>query len=68
MGNIEVLTRLSFIIEQLSRAGDYNIANELMLIQLELIEERSKGWNEGFNTGYGLARRKEELTKGIAKL
>lgn len=66
--NIDLVTRLGFIIEKLSKAGDYAIANELSTIQIRLTEERSKGWNDGFNTGYGLAVRKNELTEGIGKL
>jgi hypothetical protein len=61
MQNIDMVTRLGFIIEQATKAEDFKLANELSFIQLDLIEERSKAWNEGFNTGYGLQVRRKEL-------
>jgi hypothetical protein len=63
MTNIDMVTRLGFIIEQLTKAEDYSVANELSHIQMNLIEERSKAWNDGFNTGYGLALRANDLRK-----
>lgn len=63
MKNIDMVTRLGFIIEQATRAEDYKLANELSLIQLDLIEERSRAWNEGFDTGFSLKKRQQELKK-----
>lgn len=68
MQNIDMVTRLGFIIEKLSKAGDYAIANELSEIQIKLTEDRSKGWNEGFNIGYGLALRSNQIKERIAKI
>ena len=67
MENIDMVTRLGFVIEKLNRAGDYSIANELSEIQIKLTEDRSKGWNEGFNIGYGLALRSNELKEYAAR-
>jgi hypothetical protein len=61
MKNIDMVTRLGFIIEQATRAEDYKLANELSYIQLDLIEERSRAWNEGFDTGYALSVRRKQL-------
>jgi hypothetical protein len=58
-----MVTRLGFIIEQATKAGDYQLANELSYIQLDLIEERSRAWNEGFDIGYSLKSRRRELKK-----
>lgn len=63
MKNIDMVTRLGFIIEQATKAEDYKLANELSYIQLELIEERTRAWDEGFNTGFGLKNREQELKK-----
>lgn len=63
MTNIDMVTRLGFIIEQATKAEDYKLANELSYIQLELIEERSRAWDEGFNTGYGLKVREQQFKK-----
>jgi hypothetical protein len=61
--NIDMVTRLGFVIEQATKAEDFKLANELSLIQLDLIEERSRAWDEGFNTGYGLKVRRQELKR-----
>jgi hypothetical protein len=61
MMNIDMVTRLGFIIEQATKAEDYKLANELSYIQLDLIEERTRAWNEGFNTGYGLQVRRKQM-------
>lgn len=63
MKNIDMVTRLGFIIEQATRAEDFKLANELSYIQLDLIEERTRAWNEGFNMGYGLSVREKELKR-----
>lgn len=61
MKNIDMVTRLGFIIEQAERANDLKLANELSYIQIDLIEERTKAWNEGFDTGFALKSRQREL-------
>ena len=57
----DLATKLGLVIDKLTNREEYGIANELIYIKLALIEERSKEWNEGFNTGYGLALRSNEL-------
>lgn len=63
MKNIDMVTRLGFVIEQATKAEDYKLANELSLIQLDLIEERSRAWHEGFDTGWSLKVREQEFKK-----
>jgi hypothetical protein len=63
MKNIDMVTRLGFIIEQATKAEDFKLANELSYIQLDLIEERSRAWDEGFNVGFSLQVRRQELKK-----
>ena len=67
MENIDMITRLGYVIEQLNKAGDYAMANELSHVQINLTEERSKGWNEGFNVGFGLANKQNKMSKNAAK-
>ncbi len=66
MNNIDMVTRLGFIIEQATKAEDYKLANELSYIQLDLIEERSRAWDEGFNAGYNMQVKRRQI-KDIVK-
>lgn len=58
-----MVTRLGFIIEQAEKAEDFKLANELSYIQLDLIEERLRAWNEGFNAGHALQSRRQALKR-----
>jgi len=62
MTNIDVATQLGFIIAKLERAEEFGLANELSMIHLKLVDERTNAWNAGFNTGYDLGNRKSELS------
>lgn len=63
MTNIDAITKMSFVIERLTQAEEYSLARELSEIQLELIEERSKEWENGYDVGNGLAKREIEIRR-----
>ena len=63
MTNIDAITKLGFVIEKLTQAEEYSLAKELSFIQLELIEDRSKEWNRGYDAGNELAIKEIELRR-----
>jgi hypothetical protein len=63
MTNIEAMTKLDFVIEKLTQAEEFGLAKELSEIQIQLIDERSKEWNKGYDAGRGLALREIELRR-----
>lgn len=66
MTNVDAITKLGFVIEKLTQAEEHSLAKELSFIQLELIEDRSKEWDKGYDVGHGLAIREIELRRNRA--
>lgn len=54
MNNVDLVTRLSWMIEQAKKGDNMKLANALVLLQMEVINERSREWDKGYNTGYAL--------------
>lgn len=65
MYNIDLVTRLGYMIEQARKADNQELAKALGFLQLDLIEERQKEWQKGFNQGYMLGTQKAELTDAL---
>lgn len=56
MKSISVIDRIEHIRESAVEAENFKLAKELAAIQLDIIEERSREWSNGFDAGFALAK------------
>jgi hypothetical protein len=65
MKNVDLVSRLGQMIEQAQDSGEIKTANALSYFQLEVIEERQKAWEKGYNYGYQMGIQESELKKSV---
>jgi hypothetical protein len=61
---ISVMDRIQAIRDAAAQAENFALARELGEIQLEIIDERSREWANGYDAGVALAKRDRELRLG----
>jgi hypothetical protein len=58
---MRIIDKLTEMIDEATEAENFKLAKELAFIQIELIDERTREWQKGYDCGYGLAMRELEL-------
>lgn len=48
----KLMAKLNTMIDEATRAEEYKLATALGNLQIEIIEERTKAWELGFDSGY----------------
>lgn len=61
MNNIDLVTRLGWMIEQAKKDDNQKLASTLGHLQLAVIEERSREWEKGFDAGHRLGVKEARL-------
>lgn len=56
-----LIAKLNDIIDEATNSQQYGLAKKISELQIEVIEERTKAWERGFDAGYAIGSRKKEL-------
>lgn len=60
MGEIDtkLMAKLNDMIDEATKAEEYKLATALGNLQIEIIEERTRAWEKGFESGFSVGIRK----------
>jgi flagellar biosynthesis/type III secretory pathway protein FliH len=60
----KLMAKLNNMIDEATKTEEYKLATALGNLQIEIIEERTKTWEQGFDAGFEMGSRK----KGMCRL
>ena len=60
----KLMAKLNDMIDEATKAEEYKLATALGNLQIEIIEERTKAWELGYDSGFEMGSRK----KGMCRL
>ena len=63
MENIDVLDKLTEMINEAKDAGNDSLAKDLHYVQIGMIRDLSREWSKGFDVGNGLALKEIEMRR-----
>lgn len=63
MEDINLTEKINQLITLAEEAEEFELAKALSYLQVEIIEERTRLWEEGYQIGYSLAMREFELRR-----
>jgi flagellar biosynthesis/type III secretory pathway protein FliH len=59
--DINLMGKLNNMIDEATKAEEYKLATALGKLQIEIIEERTKAWESGYDAGFSMGVRKSGL-------
>ena len=55
--NTTLMAKLNDMVDEATKSEEHKLASALSKLQIEIIEERTKAWESGFDAGFSLGVR-----------